>query len=190
MRLTGELIWQTDVPVEECASRIQRTTEKDSMARWFRFGDQGTVYSTINGRSFRLFAKGPAFVHNSFEPYFYGSFAQEGGRTVVRGRFRPQAIVIAFMAFWFAFVSLIGGVIVVRAVVGLGTGTRAMHGDLGHPGAAALITLGMLAFAVGLLAVGWRMGRGQRERIQMVVEGTLQAHRLTAATDPLSRSVR
>src|SRR2546425_2036552 len=177
MRLTGELNWQTDVPVEECASRIQRATEKDSVARLFRFGDQGTVYSTINGRSFRLFAKGPAFVHNSFEPYFYGSFAQEGGRTVVRGRFRPQAIVIAFMAVWFAFVSLIGGVIVVRAVVGLGTGTRAMHGDLG-PGAAELITLGILAFAVGLVAVGWRTGRGQRERIQMVIERTLQAHRL------------
>ena len=137
-----------------------------------------------------LVCEGTSLYHNAFEPYFYGSFAQEGGRTVVRGRFRPQAIVIAFMAFWFAFVSLIGGVIVVRAVVGLGTGTRAMHGDLGHPGAAALITLGMLAFAVGLLAVGWRMGRGQRERIQMVIEGTLQAHRLTAATDPLSRSVR
>jgi len=68
MRLTGELIWQTDVPVEECASRIQRATERDSAARWFRFGDQGTVYSTINGRSFRLFAKGPAFITTPSSP--------------------------------------------------------------------------------------------------------------------------
>src|SRR5438552_8713271 len=189
MRLAPEFTWQTELAIPECKSRLERATEKESASRWFRFGDSGTVYSRVGEASFRLFAKGPAFVHNSFEPYFYGSFAQEGGRTVVRGRFRPQAIVIAFMAVWLAFVSLIGGVIVVRAVVGLGTGKRDMHGDLG-PGAVALITLGILAFAVGLVAVGWRMGRGQRERIQMVVEGTLQAHRLTAGTDPLSRSVR
>src|SRR5437867_267 len=183
MRLTGELIWQTDVPVEECASRIQRATEKDSVARWFRFGDQGTVYSTINRKSFRLFAKGPAFVHNSFEPYFYGSFAPEGGRTVVRGRFRPQAIVIAFIAVWFAFVSLIGGMIVVRAVVGLGTGTRALHGDLG-PGAAALNharNARLRSWAGGRrLADGPRSAGTNPDGHR---EGTLQAHRLTAATN-------
>jgi hypothetical protein len=189
MRFTSELIWQTDVPVEECASRIQRATEKDSVARWFRlFGDQGTVYSTIKGNSFRLFAKGPAFMRNSFEPYFYGSFGREAGRTVVRGGFRPQALVIAFMAVWFSFVLLIGGVIAVSAVVEVVTGRRALHGrDLGT---AALVLLGMLVFGVGLVALGWRIGRGQRERIKTVIEGTLQAHRLTPATDPLSRSLR
>ena len=104
-------------------------------------------------------------VHNSFEPYFYGSFAQEGGRTVIRGRFRPQLIVIAFMAVWFAFVLLIGGWITVLVV----TGRRVIHGP------AALVAPGMLAFGVGLVAIGWRMGRGQRERIKTVIEGTLQA---------------
>jgi len=152
-------------------SRIERGTEKDSVARWFRFfGDQGTVYSTINGKSFRLFAKGPAFVHNSFEPYFYGSFAREDRRTVVRGRFRPHALVIAFMAVWFSFLLLIGGIIAVSAVVG----RRAPHG--GGLWTAALILPGMLVFGIGLLALGWRMGRGQRERIKAVIEGTLHAH--------------
>jgi len=75
------------------------------------------------------------------------------------------------MVVWFTFVLLVGGLITVRSV----TGSRG--GDLG-PGAAVLFALGMLTFGITLVTVGWRMGRGQRERVQKLVEETLEA-RLT-----------
>ena len=171
MRLAPEFTWQTDLAIPECKSRLERATEKESASRWFRFGESGTVYSRVGEASFRLFAKGPAFVHNSFEPYLYGSFARDGGRTVVRGRFRPHTLALGFMVVWFTFVLLVGGLITVRSV----TGSRG--GDLG-PGAAVLFALGMLTFGITLVTVGWRMGRGQRERVQKLVEETLEA-RLT-----------
>jgi len=105
MRLTGELI---------CRQRtsggvrlgIQRATEKDSVARLFRFGDQGTATARSMEGPFACLRR-TSLVHNSFEPYFYGRSpkrVENGGTRTVPA----SGDWIAFMQVWFAFVSLIG----------------------------------------------------------------------------------
>jgi hypothetical protein len=172
--------WETSLPAPECRSRLQHYSEPDSIWRGFRFDSKGTVYSSSRADSFRLFAKGPAFVRNSFEPYFYGSVVQADGRTLIRGRFRMHPFVLAFMAVWFFGVVSIGGLITAVMLYEILTGRRVSEGSMA-PGLAVLIGPAMLAFGIGLVAFGWRMGRSQRERIERFLETTLQARRLTPA---------
>jgi len=168
MKLWPQTVWQTDLSVAECQSRLARVTDKDSVSRWFRFADRGTVYSTMTDRSFRLFAKGSAFIRNSFEPYLYGSFVQTQRGTTLLGVFRPHTFVLAFMAVWFAFVSVGGGLMSVVSLVALATG-RVPQGTL-SPGLGLFIGPALVGFGIAIVAVGWRLGRGQRERMRTLVD--------------------
>ncbi len=174
------LTWETSLPAPECRSRLQHYSQADSVWRAFRFDSKGTVYSSIRPSSFRLFARGPMFVRNSFEPYFYGSVVEADGRTLIRGCFRMHPFVLVFMAVWFVGVVIIGGLITAVMLYELLTGHRVSSGNMA-PGLAALIGPGMLAFGIGLVALGWRMGRSQRAQIEQFLETTLQARRLTPA---------
>lgn len=175
------LIWETSLPAPECRSRLEHYSEPDSIWRGFRFDPKGTVYGSTRAGSFRLFAKGPAFVRNSFEPYFYGSVVETNGRTLIRGRFRVHPFVLAFMAVWFFGVVTIGGLITAVMLYEILTGRRVSEGSMA-PGLAVFIGPGMLAFGIGLVTFGWRIGRSQRERIERFLETTLQARRLTSAS--------
>jgi hypothetical protein len=118
------------------------------------------------------------FVHNSFEPYFYGSIIATDGRTLVRGCFRMHFFVLVFMTVWFVGLLTIGGLVTAVMLYELLTGRRVSTGNM-TSGLAALIGPGMLAFGVGLVTFGWRMGRSQRARLERFLEATLQARRLT-----------
>ena len=182
------LTWETSLPAPECRSRLQHYSQADSVWRAFRFDAKGTVYSSVRPSSFRLFAKGPMFVRNSFEPYFYGSVLEADGRTLIRGRFRMHPVVLVFMTVWFIGVVTIGGLITAVMLYELLTGRR-VSTEMA-PGLAALLGPAMLAFGIGLVALGWRMGRSQREQIEQFLETALQARRLTPAFQPAPRRRR
>jgi hypothetical protein len=171
------LAWETSLPASECRLRLEHYAEPDSIVHRFRFDAKGTVYASLRASSFRLFARGPAFVRNSVEPYFYGSIVEEGGRTLVRGQFRMHPFTLGFMALWFFGVVTIGGLMSVVMLHQILTGRRPPEAALA-PGLAIFIGPGMLAFGVGLVFFGWRLGRGQRERIEQFLETTLQLRRL------------
>src|SRR6185436_3653142 len=138
-----EQLWETDLSIEECLSRMTSSTERDTMFHRLGFHPKGTVFSSIEGNTFRLFAKGVPFVRNSSQPYFYGSVAKSGKRTLIRGRFRMHRNVETFLGVWFASVIVIGGIITVFALTQIITGRRIFEGNLDIR-AAVLIPPGML----------------------------------------------
>jgi hypothetical protein len=175
-----EQLWETDLSVEACLSKVTSSTEKDTMFRGLGLHPTGTIFSSIEGNTFRLVAKGVPFVRNSFQPYFYGSVAKAGERTLIRGRFRMHRNVETFFGVWFAFVTVIGGIITIFALEQLITGRRILEGNM-DVRAAAVTAPGMLVFTVALAWLGWWFGQGQRQCMELFIETTLMAHRLTSA---------
>ena len=178
MTLGRTLIWETSLPPSECRVRLQHYAEPDSLVRRFRFASRGTVYVSLRANSFRLFARGPALLHNSLEPYFYGTIIENAGRTLIRGQFRVHPFVVVFMGIWFAGVVFIGGSVTVVMLYEILRGRRSPDSGLA-PGLGVVIAPAMLAFGVGLVLFGWRLGRSQRERIEQFLETTLQLRRLS-----------
>jgi hypothetical protein len=83
-------------------------------------------------------------------------------------------LVTAFMGVWFVLGLLIGGVLEVAVISHLITGQPKFSGDF-NPVVTLFFLPGMVAFGVALVAVGWRIGRRQRERITAFIETTLKA---------------
>ena len=171
------LTWETSLPAAECRLRLEHSAEPESVLRRFRFASKGTVYASLRANSFRLFAKGPALLRNSFEPYFYGAIAEEDGRTMIRGQFRVHPFVVVFMGIWFSGVVFIGGAGTLVMLYDLVTGRRSSGAGL-PPALGVLIAPAMLAFGIALVLFGWRLGRSQRARIEQFLEATLQLRRL------------
>ncbi|HET9298497.1 MAG TPA: hypothetical protein VFO11_01045 [Candidatus Polarisedimenticolaceae bacterium] len=179
MQFWEALAWQTPLSVRECIDRLESHTEEDTFFRWLRVSPQETLLRILNGRSLRLFSKGSPFVRNSFEPYFYGDLSESQGVTVVRGSFRIHPIPLTFVTMWLAGVVTIGGAIFLTCAAEVITGHRYGEGDL--PSWVGFVAGPILfTFGTGLVALGWRMGRGQRRRIVRFIETTLQGQRLPA----------
>jgi len=159
------LIWETSLPPSECRVRLQHYAEPDSLVRRFRFASRGTVYVSLRTNSFRLFVRGGTIIENA-------------GRTLIRGQFRVHPFVVVFMGIWFAGVVFIGGSVTVVMLYEILRGRRSPDSGLA-PGLGVVIAPAMLAFGVGLVLFGWRLGRSQRERIEQFLETTLQLRRLS-----------
>lgn len=172
-------VWDTSLSALECRQRLQDYSEPDGISRLLGSDSKRTVYASIRPESFRLFAKGPAFFGNLYEPYFYGSLVEVDGRTAIRGRFRVHPFALVYVTAWFFFVVTIGGFITVVMSYEILTGRRVSHGSL-HPALAVFIGPAMLLFGVSLAVLGWRMGRSQRDRIERFLETTLLARPLTS----------
>lgn len=176
MAIWREFEWRSDLPPDECRTLLESATTSDSFSQRLMFTSADAVLSSVNENGFRLFVKGPPLVRNSFEPYFYGRFEQAkfGKQTLIRGRFKMHPLVTAFMGVWFTLALLIGGVFEVAVISHLITGQPKFSGDL-HPVVTLFFLPCMLAFGAALVAVGWRIGRGQRERITAFIETTFKA---------------
>ncbi len=169
--LSRELAWETELSVAECQKRLARLLERPGFFRAWE-AEQGTVFGAVDGSSFYLVAKGSPYLRNSFAPYFFGGLLHRDGTTEVRGRFRVHGFVLLFMAVWFVGVLLLGGLITAVALTELLTGQRFLQGDA-RPEAVVVAGPGMLLAGVALVWVGWRIGRGQRERLGRFIEETL-----------------
>ncbi|MCE9552046.1 MAG: hypothetical protein K8T91_01540 [Planctomycetes bacterium] len=99
--------------------------------------------------------------------------------TIIRGKFRMHPFVVVFMTIWFGGLTAGGGMMLMAALSELLTGKRIMQGNL-SPFLAVFIPPGMILFGIGLVAWGWQAGRRQRERIEEVIETTLQARRIAS----------
>jgi len=84
--------------------------------------------------------------------------------------------VIAFMTLWLLGAVTIGGVVMAVLLYEILTGRRISQGTM-SPELAIFIPPGLLVFGIGLMAFGWRMGRGQRQGIERFVKTTLEAER-------------
>lgn len=184
MRLWEPLAWQVDRSAAEIRSQLEAQAEPDTLIRAlaFRFDPAGTVFYLGRDWGFRLFAKGPFWLRNSFEPFFYGRTEDDNGRAVIRGTFQLHPLMLVLMTMWLTGVVGIGGLILLFTVIDLVSGTNSVQGDL--PQWAGLVAGPVLfSFGLGMVALGWRLGRRQRRAIQAFIESTLQAHRLQVVAD-------
>jgi hypothetical protein len=172
--------WWTSLSAEECRSRLQqRALSSASWSSWRRDPD-AMVCMTRRDRSFRILevqSKGLGAW------YFVGSLQESGGRTIIKGFFRPHWVVVVFWTFSFGFLLIAGGSLSVAALQAVITGryqafTRVEnHGYVPADGfrdilPLVLLLFGLMAFALAILLIGWRRSRDQRGRVVAFIVAT------------------
>ncbi len=169
-KLVTSKTYITALSTDECLQRLKE--HSCSFVETLRFAfarpEKGTVFATIRGGKFRLFAQGPKYVSNSFAPFFYGRLESTPAGTRIHGRFQMHRLVRVFMTIWFAGVGS-GTVAVIAGVLSGG-----MQSDL-PPYVAVGTCLLMLLFGVGLVRFGQWIARGQLRSLQDFIQNTLEA---------------
>jgi hypothetical protein len=154
------IVYSTKLPAVECLQRLESHVIPWSnvLRSTFTPLDKGTVVAKVHGDRFRLFARGPKYVQNSFVPLFYGRVeaTTEGARVV--GRFRMQLFVRVFIGVWFGGLTIMAIVFPAVALIG--------RSSAGRPPLILIIgPLLMILFGIGLLSFGRWVARGQVARI-------------------------
>ena len=155
-----KIVYSTRLSVAECQQRLQSHVIPSSgvLRRAFVPMDEGTIVAKVRGDRFRLFAKGPRYVQNSFAPFLYGKMETAKGGSRIIGRFRMHPFVRAFMSVWFGGLAVIA---IVAPIIG-----HAEDAEAGKPPFIFLFTpLLMILFGIGLVALGRLASRGQVSRL-------------------------
>lgn len=145
--------------LEESVERLKAATRRSVFSALARQEAVGTVKSSLVSLQRAI-----PMVGNSFKPFFRGRFIEKDGKVVLAGRFTMHWLVKAFLLFWLACVLLFT----------LGSTVS----FIAHPGKAApsaLFGLGMLAFAVALVALGRWFARNDRAWLSDVIQRALAA---------------
>jgi hypothetical protein len=108
------------LPKDECLRRLLAQTRQRLWTRWA----EGTISARVRGDRFRLFAWGPANVHNSFAPIFYGRLEEVESKTRIHGRFRMHTLVQAFLFVWFSGLLAGAGLLLFLPASAWGSGHR------------------------------------------------------------------
>jgi hypothetical protein len=165
------LMFHAALPPDEYLRRLREQAKPMTLIRGGLFGPpQGTIMAKITGSSICLFACGPRYLYNSFEPYFYGTVEPQALGSLIQGRFRVHPFVRLFMAFWFGVLGVAWLSILVAALLGRLS-----------PGMPPLIALALpAAIALGGFMIvrlcSW-LGDGQKKRICEFIEGVTQARK-------------
>jgi len=158
---------KTKVPVDECHSRLQATTDVEGLLlSWNSDGDSPKVHGEFRGRAFRLHTR--RFYVNSFIPFFYGRLEPADGGTVIEGRFKMNPLIRLLTVFWFSFIAVfaVGTIIVpARRVPGPGGGRMTLF--------VALVCLAVVG--AGVVQLGRWLGRREEGVILSFLKNSLEA---------------
>lgn len=173
---TDELV--SPLSLAECTAQLRAVVQSE----WMIFGSSKVV-GHVGEKSFRL-RKRLHRMRNSFQTYLFAKLTSEGASTRLTCRSGPHPFVIVFMIIWF------GGV-TAGAVGTLGVGLR-QAGSGTMPSAFLLIPWAMVVFGIGLVGVGRRMARGERQFLLDFLRETIAAqpsapHRTTKSESVVQR---
>jgi hypothetical protein len=155
------------LPPEECVERLCAATDPDG---GFSFFGGNPVVGRISGRTVRLRKR--IYYGNSFQILFTGTLQPAGAGTMLRGRFGIQRWVWGFMVFWFAFNSLVGGILFVATLVTVLGGPMQAKGD---PWVGLVVPPGLVLFGAGLLWFGRYLARDEPEFLRGFLVEVLEA---------------
>lgn len=159
-------VWMGSEPVEfvssfDMAESVERL--RAATRRWaLPFATQECAAGTVKQGRVALQRVIP-MVGNSFKPFFIGRFEQRQGKVVLTGRFTMLLFVKLFMAVWFGGLACMT---VAGLVASLSSRKAAML---------PVATIGMMAFGVGLVALGQRFTRNDPAWLSDVMRGALEA---------------
>jgi hypothetical protein len=155
------------LPREDCLRRLQERIDPDGSVL-----GKKSVIGRIRERSLRLRKRIRG--RNSFQTFLFAGVSSMGSQTRFDCRFGMHPAIIAFMAFWFGALLVMGGM----AMSELGSvwaGSDAF--PLGLPIGAFL--LGLIVFGIGLVALGRFSSKGDvaflTEFLLGAVDGRIQA---------------
>ena len=114
-----------------------------------------------------------------------GSLQESGGRTIIKGFFRPHWFVVIFWTIWFGFLLIASGSLSVAALQGVISGRYQAFMPVESRGYVpadgfrnilpmALILFGMMACGLAFLVNEWRWSRDQRRRVVAFIVATCQ----------------
>lgn len=155
------------LPREECVRRLQEQVDPEGSV----FGKR-PVIGRVRETSLRLRKRVKG--RNSFQTFLFARVSPAADRTRFDCRFGMHPAVVAFMAFWFGVLLVIGG-LAVSELGSLWAGADALPAGL--PIGAFL--LGMFVFGIGLVAIGRFASKGDvaflTEFLLGAVNGRIQA---------------
>jgi hypothetical protein len=105
-------------------------------------------------------------VHNSFKPFFVGSFQRRGGEVMLSGVFRMHRAVQVFMTIWFGFCLFWTAASTIIATLA----------DSRNPPLLPLFGLGMIAFGVALVSFGKWLSRNDIAWLSAAISNALAAN--------------
>ena len=168
---------QSPLGVEECVTVLKSATVKDSLFGTM-FLNSGTIICKFSGNNFRLRQK--RSYGNSFGPYFYGKLKPTMTGTEISGEFRIHPFVLAFMAFWFGGVILIGGIVAFTSLAQLVTG-HYDHAKNANPLVGIFVPLIMVIFGIALVKFGKWLGRSEEAKMTSLLQELFSAKKVPFA---------
>ncbi len=93
--------FESSFEVEESIARLKAASGRTFLSALTRQRAVGTVEE-----SRVCLRREIPMCHNSFKPFFIGSFGERNGRVILVGRFTMLWFVKVFMSFWFGFCAL------------------------------------------------------------------------------------
>ena len=90
--------FESDFSLQESVNRLRAATKRTIFSAIF----QQAAVGRVTAQQVSLHRVIPLW-HNSFKPFFRGSFHQNGNRIVLSGRFTMRWFTKAFLTVWFGF---------------------------------------------------------------------------------------
>lgn len=156
---TALCLWSALSPAE-CAARLAAAVDPESslLDAWARATLEKPVIGSVKGASVRL-RKRTELYRNSFQTYLTAELRPDGTGTAITGTMGLHPFVWAFMALWFAVLTLVGGLAALMFVASFVAAPTVRQGASGW--GAVLILPGMLAFGIALVAFGRYLARSE-----------------------------
>jgi hypothetical protein len=157
---------QSPLSVGECVTLLKSATVNESPFGTM-FLNSGTIICKFNGNNFRLRQK--RSYRNSFCPFFYGKMIQTEKGAEISGEFRIHPFVVAFMALWFGFLILGGGIIFFTSLTQLVTG-HYDHTKEANPLVGIFVPIIMAIFGIALVKFGKWLGRSEEANMTSLLQ--------------------
>jgi hypothetical protein len=160
----GQILFRSPFPPDECAIRLKALTEPDRGGLWEDLTRTHAVLARLKGQKVRLRVR-RAYTRNAFAPIFYGRFEATPGGTLLRGRFRTNPAVLAFVVVWIFVLNL-------GPLLALLTRDNGVFANGGSEIKMLMLSIGFLAALIWFLR---RLGRADKQDILRTIRDTLNA---------------
>ena len=156
---------QTGLSVHDCKMRLLASVDVERFSLSMSgYAGSKDMLGKIQGNKFRLQKR--RNYRNSFAPFFYGQFTNDGADTLIVGEFRMHPATRVFMAVWFAFLLIFSLVAVILPPQ-----------DQFEAGRVPLLatSIGMMVFGIALVLFSRRLASGEQKAFLDFLKVKLEA---------------